>query len=166
MYARCLGEKFAHTWSVWEMKIIKCAINQKLTIWEWWKWFRKMLRGHLSTFERSKVKAPFWPGIAPTWQLASAEKERPISMTLQNNQSSLFGWGHLPSWGNSGSEWGLHFWPYQCWKVTKEQLSRPFSPFSDRNFLIYGTFYYFHFPNTSSVGEFFAQTPRCPRLLL
>ena len=93
---------------------------------------------------------------------------KPLLIVLVGSEirSSLFGWGQLPSWGNSGSEWGLHFWPYQCWKVTKEQLSRPFSPFSDRNFLIYGTFYYFHFPNTSSVGEFFAQTPRCPRLLL
>ena len=86
---------------------------------------------------------------------------KPLLIVLVGSEirSSLFGWGQLPSWGNSRSEWGLHFWPYQCWKVTKEQLSRPFSPFSDRNFLIYGTFYYFHFPNTSSVGNFFAQTP-------
>ena len=84
--SRCLREKFPHTWSVWEMKIIKCAINQKVTIWEWWKWSRKLLLGYLSTLVRSKVKASFWPWIPSTWQLASAEKGGPISLTFQNNQ--------------------------------------------------------------------------------
>ena len=86
-------------------------------------------------------------------------------MRSGSRERSLFGWGQLPSWCFSRSKWGLHFWPFQCWKVTKEQLSRPFSPFSDRNFLIYGTFYYFHSTNTSSVGEIFqANTAHTPRI--
>ena len=93
VFVRCLcgvcAKNFAHTWSVWKMKIIKCAINQKVTIWEWWKWSRKLLLGYLSTLVRSKVKASFWPGIAPTWQLASAEKGGPISLTLPKQSKEV-----------------------------------------------------------------------------
>ena len=89
MFVRCLPEIFSHTWSVWKMKIIKCAINQKVTIWEWWKWSRKLLLGHLSTLVRSKVKASFRPWIPSTWQLASAEKGGSISLTLPKQSKEV-----------------------------------------------------------------------------
>ena len=82
LFARCLRGVCARKFPTGCPKKLKCAINQKVTIWEWWKWSRKLLLGYLSKLVRSKVKAPFWPGIAPTWQLTSAEKGGPISLTL------------------------------------------------------------------------------------
>ena len=72
---KCLGNennKMCHKSKSYDLRMVKRS--------------RKLLLGHLSTLVRSKVKAPFWPGIAPTWQLASAEKGGPISPTFQNNQ--------------------------------------------------------------------------------